>query len=35
MAFREVVVTEIREVLRARLSGAGLRLVAAQAGVDR
>jgi hypothetical protein len=32
MAFREVAVTEIREVLRARLSGAGLRQVAAQAG---
>ena len=35
MAFREVAVTEIREVLRAWLSGAGLRHVAAQAGVDR
>jgi transposase len=35
MAFREVAVTEIREVLRAWLSGAGLRQVAAQAGVDR
>jgi len=35
MAFREVAVTEIREVLRAWLSGAGLRRVAAQAGVDR
>jgi len=35
MAFREVAVTEIREVLRAWLLGAGLRKVAAQAGVDR
>jgi transposase len=35
MAFREVAVTEIREVLRSWLSGAGLRQVAAQAGVDR
>ena len=35
MAFREVAVTEIREVLRAWLSGAGLRRVAEQAGVDR
>jgi hypothetical protein len=35
MAFREVAVTEIREVLRAWLAGAGLRLVAEQAGVDR
>jgi transposase len=35
MTFREVAVTEIREVLRAWLSGAGLRKVAAQAGVDR
>jgi transposase len=35
MAFREVAVTEIREVLRAWLAGAGLRTVAAQAGVDR
>jgi hypothetical protein len=34
MAFREVAVTEIREVLRAWLAGAGLRQVAAQAGVD-
>jgi hypothetical protein len=32
MAFREVAVTEIREVLRAWLSGAGLRRVAEQAG---
>src|SRR5215469_5805518 len=35
MAFREVAVTEIREVLRAWLAGAGLRAAAAQAGVDR
>jgi transposase len=35
MAFREVAVTEICEVLRAWLAGAGLRQVAAQAGVDR
>ena len=35
MAFREVAVTEVREVLRAWLAGAGLRPVAAQAGVDR
>jgi transposase len=35
MAFREVAVTEIREVLRSWLSGVGLRQVAAQAGVDR
>jgi transposase len=35
MAFREVALTEIREVLRAWLSGAGLRRVAEQAGVDR
>jgi hypothetical protein len=35
MAFREVAVTETREVLRAWLSGAGLRRVAEQAGVDR
>ena len=35
MAFREVAVIEIREVLRAWLAGAGLRQVAAQAGVDR
>jgi transposase len=35
MAFREVAVTEICEVLRAWLSGAGLRQVAARAGVDR
>jgi transposase len=35
MAFREVAVTEIREVLRAWLAGVGLRQVAARAGVDR
>ncbi len=35
MAFREVAVTEIREVLRAWLSGTGLRRVVEQAGVDR
>jgi transposase len=35
MAFREVAVTEIREVLRVWLSGTGLRRVAEQAGVDR
>jgi hypothetical protein len=35
MAFGEVAVTEIREVLRAWLSSAGLRKVAARAGVDR
>jgi transposase len=35
MAFREVAVIEIREVLRGWLAGAGLRKVAAQAGVDR
>src|SRR5689334_22653976 len=35
MAFREVAVSEIREVLRAWLSGEGLRRVAGQAGVDR
>jgi hypothetical protein len=35
MGFREVAVTEIREVLRAWLTGAGLRQVAGQAGVDR
>ena len=35
MAFREVAVTEIREVLRGWLSGTGLRQVAARAGVDR
>jgi len=35
MVFREVSVIEIREVLRSWLAGAGLRKVAAQAGVDR
>src|SRR6266516_4442764 len=35
MAFREVSVIEVREVLRGWLAGAGLRTVAAQAGVDR
>jgi transposase len=35
MVFREVSVIEIREVLRSWLAGAGLRTVAAQAGVDR
>jgi transposase len=35
MAFREVAVTEIREVLRAWLAGAGLRTAALRAGVDR
>ena len=35
MVFREVAVTEIREVLRGWLAGAGLRRVAEQAGVDR
>jgi transposase len=35
MAFREVDVIEVREVLRGWLAGAGLRTVAAQAGVDR
>jgi len=35
MAFREVSVVEVREVLRAWLSGVGLRTVAEQAGVDR
>jgi hypothetical protein len=35
VAFREVLVTEVREVLRAWLGGAGLRTVAQQAGVDR
>ena len=35
MAFREVNVNEVREVLRGWLAGAGLRTVAAQAGVDR
>jgi transposase len=35
MAYREVSVVEVREVLRGWLGGAGLRMVAAQAGVDR
>jgi hypothetical protein len=35
MAFREVDVVEVREVLRGWLEGAGLRTVAARAGVDR
>ena len=35
MSYREVSVIEVREVLRAWLSGVGLRTVAAQAGVDR
>lgn len=35
MAFREVSVIEVREVLRAWLAGSGLRKVAEQAGVDR
>jgi transposase len=35
MAFREVSVIEVREVLRAWLMGVGLRKVAEQAGVDR
>lgn len=35
MAYREVSVVEVREVLRAWLSGAGLRVVARRSGVDR
>jgi len=35
VAFREVRVTEVREVLRAWLSGAGLRTAAERAGGDR
>jgi transposase len=35
VAFREVDVIEVREVLRAWLAGQGLRMVARQAGVDR
>ena len=35
MGFREVNVSEIREVLRGWLEGAGLRIVAERAGVDR
>jgi transposase len=35
MAYREVCVNEVREVLRGWLAGAGLRTVAGRAGVDR
>ena len=35
MAFREVRVVEVREVLRCWLAGEGLRRVAERAGVDR
>lgn len=35
MAFREVFVVEVREVLRGWLDGGGLRTVAERAGVDR
>src|SRR6266487_4669355 len=35
MVFREIAATEVREVLRAWLSGMGLRKAAAQAEVDR
>jgi hypothetical protein len=35
MAFREVSVIEVREVLRGWLGGGGLRTVAGRAGVDR
>lgn len=35
MAFREVRVTEVYEVLRRWLTGEGLRTVAERAGVDR
>jgi hypothetical protein len=35
VAFREVDVIEVREVLRAWLAGQGLRRVAQRAGVDR
>jgi hypothetical protein len=35
VAFREVEVTEVRELLRASLAGQGLRTVARRAGVDR
>jgi hypothetical protein len=35
VAFREVDVIEVREVLRAWLAGQGLRTVAQRAGVDR
>jgi hypothetical protein len=34
-AYREVSAIEVREVLRGWLAGAGLRTVAAQAGIDR
>ena len=34
MAFREVLVTQVREVLRAWLAGAGKRPAARRAGVD-
>ncbi len=34
MAFREVDVVEIREVLRGWLDGGGLRTIAERAGVD-
>jgi transposase len=35
LSYREVSVIEVREVLRAWMAGAGLRTVAARAGVDR
>jgi hypothetical protein len=35
VAFREVDVVEIREVLRGWLDGGGLRTIAERAGVDR
>jgi hypothetical protein len=35
VAFREVGVVEVREVLRGWLEGAGLRTVAGRSGVDR
>src|SRR5437899_45635 len=35
MTYREVSVSEVRQVLRSWLSGAGLRVVAEQAGLDR
>jgi len=35
VAFREVSVIEVREVLRAWLAGAGYRMAAERAGVDR
>jgi len=35
VAFREVSVIEVREVLRAWLAGAGYRTAAERAGVDR